>query len=175
LSFGRLSERREREALSANLPKFEASLIVRGNIKSMDELKGKRIGIQEPGGFADLLSRAVLRPAKSIRRRSISSRQRRRAGARRQPGRHGDFAHRAGDAGENQGAGPARHRAHVGLAAEDALHLPVRDREGDRRQAGLVQKVVTANIAAGVRLAIGRGLVGTVIAEFYTMISGLGL
>ena len=29
-------------------------------------------------------------------------------------------------------------------------------------------------IAAGVRLAIGRGLVGMVIAEFYTTISGLG-
>jgi len=29
-------------------------------------------------------------------------------------------------------------------------------------------------IAAGVRLAIGRGLVGMVVAEFYTSISGLG-
>jgi NitT/TauT family transport system permease protein len=29
-------------------------------------------------------------------------------------------------------------------------------------------------IAAGIRLAIGRGLVGMVIAEFYTTISGLG-
>jgi sulfonate transport system permease protein len=29
-------------------------------------------------------------------------------------------------------------------------------------------------IAAGVRLAIGRGLVGMVIAEFYTSIAGLG-
>jgi ABC-type nitrate/sulfonate/bicarbonate transport system permease component len=29
-------------------------------------------------------------------------------------------------------------------------------------------------IAAGIRLAIGRGLVGMVIAEFYTSISGLG-
>jgi ABC-type nitrate/sulfonate/bicarbonate transport system permease component len=29
-------------------------------------------------------------------------------------------------------------------------------------------------IAAGVRLAIGRGLVGMIIAEFYTTISGLG-
>ena len=28
-------------------------------------------------------------------------------------------------------------------------------------------------IAAGIRLAIGRGLVGAVIAEFYTTISGL--
>ena len=29
-------------------------------------------------------------------------------------------------------------------------------------------------IAAGIRFAIGRGLVGMVIAEFYTTISGLG-
>jgi len=29
-------------------------------------------------------------------------------------------------------------------------------------------------IAAGIRLAIGRGLVGMIIAEFYTTISGLG-
>src|SRR5512135_3135377 len=52
------------KALSANLPKFEASMIVRGDIKTMADLKGKRIGIQEPGGFADLLSRGVLRAAK---------------------------------------------------------------------------------------------------------------
>jgi ABC-type nitrate/sulfonate/bicarbonate transport system substrate-binding protein len=30
----------------------------------MADLKGKRVGIQEPGGFADLLSRSVLRAAK---------------------------------------------------------------------------------------------------------------
>lgn len=52
------------KALSANLPKFEASMVVRANIKTMEDLKGKRIGIQEPGGFADLLSRSVLRAAK---------------------------------------------------------------------------------------------------------------
>ena len=52
------------KALSANLPKFEASMIVRGNIKTMEDLKGKRIGIQEPGGFSDILSRSVLRSAK---------------------------------------------------------------------------------------------------------------
>ena len=44
--------------------KFEASMVVRDNIKTMADLKGKRIGIQEPGGFADLLSRSVLRAAK---------------------------------------------------------------------------------------------------------------
>ncbi|MEI9804751.1 MAG: ABC transporter substrate-binding protein [Pseudolabrys sp.] len=52
------------KALSANLPKFEASMVVRADIKTMEDLKGKRIGIQEPGGFADLLSRSVLRAAK---------------------------------------------------------------------------------------------------------------
>lgn len=53
------------KAVSANLPKLEASLIVREDVvKTMADLKGKRIGIQEPGGFADLLSRAVLRAAK---------------------------------------------------------------------------------------------------------------
>ena len=52
------------KALSANLPKFEASMVVRANIKTMEDLKGKRIGIQEPGGFSDLLSRSVLRSAK---------------------------------------------------------------------------------------------------------------
>ena len=54
----------EVKALSANLPKFEASMVVRAEIKTMADLKGKRIGIQEPGGFADLLSRSVLRAAK---------------------------------------------------------------------------------------------------------------
>lgn len=52
------------KAVSANLPKFEASMVVRGDIKTMADLKGKRIGIQEPAGFADLLSRSVLRAAK---------------------------------------------------------------------------------------------------------------
>jgi ABC-type nitrate/sulfonate/bicarbonate transport system substrate-binding protein len=52
------------KALSANLPKFEASMVVRGEIKTMADLKGKRIGIQQPGGFADILSRSVLRAAK---------------------------------------------------------------------------------------------------------------
>jgi ABC-type nitrate/sulfonate/bicarbonate transport system substrate-binding protein len=51
------------KALSANLQKYEASMVVRGDIKSLADLKGKRIGIQEPGGFADILSRSVLRAA----------------------------------------------------------------------------------------------------------------
>ena len=44
--------------------KFEASMVVRDNVKTMADLKGKRIGIQQPGGFADILSKAVLRAAK---------------------------------------------------------------------------------------------------------------
>ena len=52
------------KALSANLPKFEASKVVRAEIKTPKDLKGKRVGIQEPGGFADLLSRSVLRAAR---------------------------------------------------------------------------------------------------------------
>src|SRR5689334_11755920 len=52
------------KALSANLPKFEASMVVRADIKTLADLKGKRIGIQQPGGFADILSKSVLRAAK---------------------------------------------------------------------------------------------------------------
>jgi NitT/TauT family transport system substrate-binding protein len=48
----------------ANSDKFEASMVVRDNVKDMADLKGKRIGIQQPGGFADLLSRSVLKAAK---------------------------------------------------------------------------------------------------------------
>lgn len=48
----------------ANSNKFEASMIVRDNVKDMADLKGKRVGIQQPGGFADLLSRSVLKAAK---------------------------------------------------------------------------------------------------------------
>jgi ABC-type nitrate/sulfonate/bicarbonate transport system substrate-binding protein len=52
------------KAILANLDKFEASMVVRENVKTMADLKGKRIGIQQPGGFADILSKNVLRAAK---------------------------------------------------------------------------------------------------------------
>ncbi len=52
------------KAILSNTPKFEASMVVRDNVKTMADLKGKRIGIQQPGGFADINSRAVLRAAK---------------------------------------------------------------------------------------------------------------
>jgi ABC-type nitrate/sulfonate/bicarbonate transport system substrate-binding protein len=48
----------------SNSPKLEASMVVNANIKTLEDLKGKRIGIQEPGGFADVLARGVLRAAK---------------------------------------------------------------------------------------------------------------
>jgi len=52
------------KAILGTLDKFEASMVVRGDIKTMADLKGKRIGIQQPGGFADILSKSVLRVAK---------------------------------------------------------------------------------------------------------------
>jgi NitT/TauT family transport system substrate-binding protein len=48
----------------ANANKLEVSMVAQDNIKSLADLKGKRIGIQEPNGFADILSRGVLRAAK---------------------------------------------------------------------------------------------------------------
>ncbi|MGH7227189.1 MAG: ABC transporter substrate-binding protein [Gemmataceae bacterium] len=51
------------KAVLGTLDKFEASMVVRGDIKTMADLKGKRIGIQQPHGFADILSRTVLRAA----------------------------------------------------------------------------------------------------------------
>jgi NitT/TauT family transport system substrate-binding protein len=51
------------KAILGTLDKFEASMVVRDNVKTLADLKGKRIGIQQPGGFADILSRVVLRHA----------------------------------------------------------------------------------------------------------------
>ena len=52
------------KGILGTLYKFEASMVVRDNVKTMADLKGKRIGIQQPGGFADILSKNVLRAAK---------------------------------------------------------------------------------------------------------------
>ena len=52
------------KAILGTFNKFEASMVVRDNVKTMADLKGKRIGIQQPGGFADILSKNVLRAAK---------------------------------------------------------------------------------------------------------------
>ncbi len=126
------------KTILANSNKFEASMIVRDNIKTMADLKGKRIGIQQPGGFADLLEpqRVARGQDRSQGRQLRHHRQRRRAGAGRRPGRHRDPACRAGDAGEEQGAEPARHRAHVGCAAKDALHGRGGDGKNHQGQAG---------------------------------------
>ena len=52
------------KVILAFAPKLEASMVVNKDIKTMADLKGKRIGIQQPGGFADVLARGVLRAAK---------------------------------------------------------------------------------------------------------------
>ncbi len=44
-------------------PRFGSTMTVRSNIKTLEDLKGKKIGVQEVGGFADILSRMVLRRA----------------------------------------------------------------------------------------------------------------
>jgi NitT/TauT family transport system substrate-binding protein len=44
-------------------PRFGSTMTVRANIKTLEDLKGKKIGVQEVGGFADVLSRMVLRKA----------------------------------------------------------------------------------------------------------------
>ena len=41
-------------------PRLEAVMTVLGGIKEVKDLKGKKIGIQEPGGFSDLFSRRLL-------------------------------------------------------------------------------------------------------------------
>ncbi|MBI3000899.1 MAG: ABC transporter substrate-binding protein, partial [Deltaproteobacteria bacterium] len=45
-------------------PFLEAVMTVQGNIKEVKDLKGKKIGIQEPNGFADIFSRRLLGMAK---------------------------------------------------------------------------------------------------------------
>ncbi len=52
------------KVILANSPKLESSMVVQKTIKTLADLKGKKIGIQQPGGFADVLSRGVLREAK---------------------------------------------------------------------------------------------------------------
>ena len=48
----------------ANAPKLEVTMVGPNTIKTLADLKGKRIGIQQPGGFAWVLSMMVLRKAK---------------------------------------------------------------------------------------------------------------
>lgn len=51
------------KAIYGPAPRFASTLTVRSNIKTLQDLKGKRFGVQEIGGFADILSRMVLRKA----------------------------------------------------------------------------------------------------------------
>jgi ABC-type nitrate/sulfonate/bicarbonate transport system substrate-binding protein len=51
------------KAIYSPAPKFSATLAARGNVKTLQELKGKNVGVQEIGGFADVLTRMVLAKA----------------------------------------------------------------------------------------------------------------
>ena len=51
------------KAIYALAPRFSSTLTVRSNIKTLEDLKGKKFGVQEVGGFADVMSRLVLRKA----------------------------------------------------------------------------------------------------------------
>lgn len=51
------------KAIYGSVPRFASTMTVRSNIKTLQDLKGKKIGVQEIGGFADVLSRMVLRKA----------------------------------------------------------------------------------------------------------------
>jgi ABC-type nitrate/sulfonate/bicarbonate transport system substrate-binding protein len=51
------------KAIYAPAPRFASTLTVRSNIKTLHDLKGKKLGVQEIGGFADVLSRMVLQKA----------------------------------------------------------------------------------------------------------------
>lgn len=44
-------------------PRLEAVLTVQGDIKELKDLRGRKIGIQEPNGFADIFSRRALAKA----------------------------------------------------------------------------------------------------------------
>jgi len=49
------------KAVYSYAPNVDVSFVVGSGIKTGADLKGKRIGIQEPGGFADVMSRLVLK------------------------------------------------------------------------------------------------------------------
>jgi ABC-type nitrate/sulfonate/bicarbonate transport system substrate-binding protein len=51
------------KAIYSPAPRFGSTMTVRSNIKTLADLKGKKVGIQEVGGFADILSKMVLRKA----------------------------------------------------------------------------------------------------------------
>lgn len=47
----------------APMPKLEAVMVAQGDIKTIEDVKGRKVGIQQPGGFAWVLSMTVLRSA----------------------------------------------------------------------------------------------------------------
>lgn len=51
------------KAVYTYAPNVDVSFVVGPGINSLADLKGKRIGIQEPNGFADVMSRLVLKKA----------------------------------------------------------------------------------------------------------------
>jgi len=51
------------KSVYAPAPRFSSTLTVRSNIQTLQDLKGKKFGVQEVGGFADVLSRMVLAKA----------------------------------------------------------------------------------------------------------------
>ncbi len=53
------------KAIYSSAPRYASTLTVRSSmIKTLQDLKGKKLGVQEVGGFADILTRMVLRHAK---------------------------------------------------------------------------------------------------------------
>ncbi|HYR94769.1 MAG TPA: ABC transporter substrate-binding protein, partial [Methylomirabilota bacterium] len=44
-------------------PNVDVSFAVSAGIKTLADLKGKKMGVQEPGGFADVMTRIVLKKA----------------------------------------------------------------------------------------------------------------
>jgi NitT/TauT family transport system substrate-binding protein len=51
------------KAIYGMAPRYASTMTVRSNVKTLQDLKGRKIGVQEVGGFADILSRMVLRKA----------------------------------------------------------------------------------------------------------------
>ena len=51
------------KAIYAPAPRFASTLTARASIRTLQDLKGKKLGVQEIGGFADVLSRMALRKA----------------------------------------------------------------------------------------------------------------
>ena len=51
------------KAFYSPAPRFASTMTARANVRSLQDLPGKKIGVQEVGGFADVLSRMVLSQA----------------------------------------------------------------------------------------------------------------